>query len=79
MKKQIAVGVLGCGYWGPLLVRNFKSLPDCELKAVCDVSAARLKHLSTLYPDVEGTTDPQQFLHDSRLDAVVIATPVKHQ
>jgi predicted dehydrogenase len=78
MKKQIAVGVLGCCYWGPLLVRNFKGLPDCELKTVCDVNAARLKHLSTLYPDVEGTTDSQQFLHDNRLDAVVIATPVKH-
>jgi predicted dehydrogenase len=78
MKKQIAVGVLGCGYWGPLLVRNFKGLPDCELKAVCDVNVARLKHLSTLYPDVEGKTDSQQFLHDSGLDAIVIATPVKH-
>ena len=77
MKGQIAVGVLGCGYWGPLLVRNFKGLPDCRLKAVCDVNVARLKHLSALYPDVEGMTDPQQFLHDSGLDAVVIATPVK--
>ena len=37
MKKQITVGVIGCGYWGPLLVRNFKSLPDCQLKAVCDL------------------------------------------
>src|SRR5437667_11349472 len=77
MKKQIAVGVIGCGYWGPLLVRNFRGLPDCRLKAVCDVNAARLKHISTLYPDIEGVTDPQQFLYDSGLDAVVIATPVK--
>src|SRR5205809_811968 len=77
MKRKIAVGVLGCGYWGPLLVRNFKSLPHCELKAVCDLNAARLKHLGALYPDVEGMTDSQQFLHDSGLDAVVIATPVK--
>ena len=77
MKKPITVGVIGCGYWGPLLVRNFKGLPDCRLKGVCDVNAARLKHISTLYPDVEGMTDSQQFLHDSGLDAVVIATPVK--
>ena len=61
MKRKITVGVLGCGYWGPLLVRNFKSLPDCQLKAVCDVNAARLKHLGTLYPDIEGMSDPQQF------------------
>ena len=76
MKRKIAVGVLGCGYWGPLLVRNFKSLPDCQLKAVCDVNAARLKHLATLYPDVEGMSDPQQFINGCGLDAVVIATPV---
>ena len=78
MKRKIAVGVVGCGYWGPLLVRNFKSLPDCQLKAVCDVNAARLKHIGTLYPDVEGMSDPQQLFNGSDLDAVVIATPVKH-
>src|SRR2546427_5137393 len=77
MKKQIAVGVIGCGYWGPLLVRNFRGLPDCRLKAVCDVNAGSLKHLSTLYPDLEGVTDPQQFVNGCELDAVVIAPPVK--
>jgi len=77
MKPQIAVGVLGFGYWGPLLVRNFKGLPSCRLKAVCDVNATRLKHLSTLYADVEGMTNPQQFVNGCGLDAVVIATPVK--
>jgi predicted dehydrogenase len=78
MKKQITVGVIGCGYWGPLLVRNFRGLPDCQLKAVCDVNTGRLKHLNTLYPEVEGMTDTQQFINDCRLDAVVIATPVKN-
>jgi len=78
MKKQITVGVIGCGYWGPLLVRNFKGLPGCRLKGVCDVNTARLKHLSTLYPDVEGMTNPQQFVNGYGLDAVVIASPVKH-
>jgi predicted dehydrogenase len=53
MKKPVTVGVIGCGYWGPLLVRNFKSLPDCRLNAVCDVNAQRLKHIGTLYPDIE--------------------------
>jgi len=78
MKRKIAVGVLGYGYWGPLLVRNFKSLPDCQLKVVCDVNTARLKHLGTLYPDVEVMSDPQQFINGCGLDAVVIATPVTH-
>ena len=78
MKKPVSVGVIGCGYWGPLLVRNFRSLPDCQLKAICDVNVPRLKHLSALYPDVEGMTDPQQFVNGCGLDAVVIATPVQH-
>ncbi len=54
MAKQIKVGVVGCGYWGPNLVRNFRSLPDCHLKMMCDISEERLKHLSVLYPDVKG-------------------------
>ena len=78
MRKSISVGVVGCGYWGPLLVRNFKNLSNCNLKAVCDVNEARLKHVRGLYPDVECLTDDQQFLNGSGLDAVVIATPVKH-
>ena len=73
MKKQITVGVLGCGYWGPLLVRNFKGLPDCQLQAVCDVDVARVKHVCGLYPDVEGMTTPQQFITERGLDAVVLA------
>jgi predicted dehydrogenase len=78
MKKQITVGVIGCGYWGPLLVRNFKGLSDCQLKAICDVNTGRLNHIRALYPDIEGMTHPQQFLNGTNLDAVVIATPVKH-
>ena len=42
MSKQIKVGVVGCGYWGPNLVRNFRSLPDCSLKVMCDISKDRL-------------------------------------
>ncbi len=78
MKKPISVGVIGCGYWGPLLVRNLKGLANCNLKAFCDVSEARLNHLKALYPDVEGMTDHEQFLNGLDLDAIVIATPVKY-
>ena len=77
MKKQITVGVLGCGYWGPLLVRAIKGLPHCRLKAVCDLDIARVKHVCALYPDLEGVTAPQQLFTACDLDAVVIATPVK--
>src|SRR5438128_5713390 len=78
MKKQITVGIIGCGYWGPLLVRNFKGLADCQLKAVCDVNTERLKHIRTLYPDVEGIPQTQQLLNGANVDAVVIASPVNY-
>lgn len=78
MRTPISVGVIGCGYWGPLLVRNFRSLANCELTAVCDASEARLKHLNRIYPDVEGVTDVERFFNALNLDAVVIATPVKY-
>jgi predicted dehydrogenase len=78
MKKPIAVGVVGCGYWGPNLVRNFKSLPNCEIRAMCDLSESRLNHMRGLYPDVEGTTDFTHMLNGVGVDAVVVAAPVKH-
>lgn len=77
MKKQITVGLLGCGYWGPLLIRNLKSLPSCHLKAVCDLDIARVKYICGLYRDLEGITSPQRLIAGNDVDAVVIATPVK--
>jgi predicted dehydrogenase len=78
MNKSIVVGVVGCGYWGPNLVRNLKSLPNCNLKVMCDVNEARLKHLKSLYAEVEGVTDFDYLLNGIQLDAIVIATPVKY-
>jgi predicted dehydrogenase len=77
MKKQIKVGVVGCGYWGPNLIRNFRSLTDCSLKVMCDISESRLKHLRSLYPEVEGSTDFNYVLGDADVDAVIIATAVR--
>jgi len=77
MIKQIKVGVVGCGYWGPNLVRNFRSLPDCHLKMMCDTSEQRLAHLKSLYPEVEAATDYNQMLNGVGLDAVIIATAVR--
>lgn len=78
MGEPISVGVVGCGYWGPNLIRNFKSLRSCHLKTMCDASEARLKHLRNLYPDVEGVTDYCHLLQDDSLNAIVVATPVKY-
>ena len=74
MSKQVKVGVVGCGYWGPNLVRNFRSLPDCHLKAMCDISQDRLKHLTSLYPEVKGETNFDYMLSGAGLDAVVSAS-----
>jgi predicted dehydrogenase len=76
MAAKINVGVVGCGYWGPNLIRNFASLHDARLRAVCDLNVQRLKHIQELYPTVEGYTDYQRFLADGKLDAVVVATSV---
>lgn len=77
MKKPLNVGVVGCGYWGPNLIRNFRSLPDCNMKLMCDLDPQRLKHLKSLYPEIEGEMDYDHMLNGAGLDAVVIATSVR--
>jgi len=77
MSKPIRVGVVGCGYWGPNLVRNFRSLPGCSLEMMCDISEQRLTHLKTLYPEVKGEMDFEHMLNGAGLDAVVVATSVR--
>src|SRR4051812_9672101 len=78
MSKPIGVGVVGCGYWGPNLVRNFRALPDCRMKSICDVSEERLRHLKGLYPEIVGETKVERLLEDPDLNAIVIATSVRH-
>ena len=77
MSKTITVGVVGCGYWGPNLIRNFRSLPDCRLKTMCDLSKDRLKHLKSLYPEVDASTEFEALIKDPEVDAVAIATAVR--
>src|SRR5688500_2698553 len=74
---KLYVGVVGCGYWGANLICNFRALGDCKLKLICDLDPARLKHMKTLYPEVEGTNDFKYALNGAGLDAIVIATAVK--
>jgi predicted dehydrogenase len=78
MSKTLNVGVVGCGYWGPNLIRNFRQQPDCKLKVVCDLSEERLGHMKKLYPEVEGTQSYESMLKDYNLDAVVVATSVQY-
>jgi predicted dehydrogenase len=75
--KPIKVGVVGCGYWGPNLIRNFRQAADCQLAVLCDTSEQRLRHMRRLYPEVATTNKYEDLLKDPSLDAIIIATPVR--
>jgi len=69
------IGIIGCGYWGPKLARNFFELPESELAWACDLDSGRLDHVARLYPQVKLTHSCSELLA-SDVDGVVIATPV---
>ena len=73
---MIGVGVIGYGYWGPNLVRNFTEVPGSRVVAVSDLRPERLALAQSRYPTIEVTTDYRELLSDGRIDAVAIATPV---
>lgn len=70
---KVNIGVIGCGYWGKNLVRNYFQLN--ALRAICDVDEKRLKSFKDIYPKVDTSCDYNELLEDSRINAVVIATP----
>lgn len=76
MIRMIKVGMVGCGYWGPNLIRNFAACPDTQLLWACDIDPNRIKKALGSYPVVKSTTDFNDILKDSQVDAVAIATPV---
>jgi predicted dehydrogenase len=73
--KKLAVGIVGCGYWGPNLIRNFSSCPLTEVAAVCDANPARLEAMARSHGHLKQLSSLDQLL-DMNLDAVAIATPV---
>ncbi len=73
---MLSVGVIGCGYWGPNLVRNLVENRRCERVVVCDLDRGRLEHMLQRFPVEGGTTDFQDLLDDPALDAVMVATPL---
>jgi predicted dehydrogenase len=73
---MIKIGIIGYGYWGPNLVRNFFSQKDCTIKAVADSRPNRLQLLAQSYPSINGVLDADDIINDPEIDAVIIATPV---
>jgi predicted dehydrogenase len=73
---MINVGVIGYGYWGPNVVRNFHRLSTCHLVAVCDKNPLLLDRCLASYPGLQGTKDAEEIATSPRIDAVAIVTPV---
>lgn len=73
---MIRVGVIGYGYWGPNLVRNFVAAPGSAVARVCDLRKERLSSLGKIYPGLKTCSDANELINDRNIDAVVIATPV---
>lgn len=77
MNATCNVAVVGCGYWGPNLVRNFNSAPDCQVTMLCDANPSRLAHMKGLWPQVTTTSDFNDVTGNPDIHAVAIVTPVQ--
>lgn len=78
MRAPTTIGIIGCGYWGPNLLRNFRPLPGCRVKTICDFDRSRLAHMKTLYPEVETTTEAESLFNDPEITAIIVAVPVRY-
>jgi len=74
--KATNIGVVGCGYWGPNLLRNFAENEGAQLRWICDVDEDRLSSMARRYPMAQTTTDYGALVRDPALDAVAVVTPV---
>ena len=73
---MLRVGVIGVGYWGPNLIRNFVANPGTEMKMCCDLRRERLNYINSLYPTIEITENCKEIIESSEIDLIVICTPV---
>ena len=75
---MVNIGVIGYGYWGPNIVRNFSSHKDCTVTAVCDNNPGALARVLNQYPNVRLMTNPDDIVRSPEIDAVAIVTPVSY-
>jgi predicted dehydrogenase len=73
---MLNVGVIGYGYWGPNLVRNFVESEHTQVLGVADMARSRLSLVEARYPNIRTTTDARELIGDPKIDAIVVATPV---
>jgi len=74
-KNEITVGQIGCGYWGPNLLRNFSAQSGCWVKLVADTNDERLAYVAANFPRTRTVRDIESVLADPEIDAVIISTP----
>jgi predicted dehydrogenase len=75
MEVEVTLAQIGCGYWGPNLLRNFSATPNCRVKYVVDSSEERRRFIRSHYPQTEAIADMERVLQDDEVKALVIATP----
>src|SRR5712692_5554052 len=73
---MIRLGVIGYGYWGPNVVRNFQNLEEGHVVAVCDKDPLALQRAKRAYPDISATPDSSELVTSTHIDAVAVVTPV---
>ena len=73
---MIRIGIIGYGYWGPNLLRNFSELPGATAVAVADLDPKKPALVQKRYPAIKTTADFQELMNDPSIDAIAIATPV---
>jgi len=77
-QSTLRIGVVGYGYWGPNVVRNFYNTPGATVTAVADMSSAALQRVRRTYPAMTVTQDPDEIITSPDVDAVAIVTPISH-
>lgn len=73
---MLRLGIIGYGYWGPNIVRNFSNAAGSQVLTVCDMNKGTLEKVKKAYPQIKVTTDASELVHDKEIDAIAIATPV---
>lgn len=74
-KPNVNVAIIGYGYWGPNIVRNFQEVEGVRLVACCDLRKEQLARIQEKYPMVKTTSNLDDLLNDPTINAIVIATP----
>jgi predicted dehydrogenase len=77
MSRVVRAGVIGCGYWGPNLIRNFAHHDDATVAMVCDAAIERAQRVARMYNVPVATTDATDIIESPDIDVVVVATPAR--